>query len=583
MAIFRFLNKTWGNLKYAVAQHPIEILLTTIFAVPLLFIDILYHLQHRAYWIFTPVFLIVVYLFRQTKWYKFSWLVPALSCVILWYFNDNAEIYLTSPKFWGLNCIMIIILFSMPFQRENQSYISDALSTVFNVLFASLTGWLISGIIFAVMESIEMLFGSTINGELQSRIVIFSCYFFIPLFFLAYQQRQSNKLTLERWLDILLSFVAAPALMLFTVILYVYVVKIIMDGELPQGMVANIVLPYVTIGLAIYCLRTISEKPRWNTFFHWYPYLAIIPFVLLWFAIKSRISAYAWTEDRIYLVALASVLSICYIIVMLPKLRQYRNLALIIIVAIFTMTFVLNPKQIAYDSQVTRFEKALERLNVLQNGKIRSDFNVKKDLSKIPESQVKDWQMIRELAGYLFYNLERPLEMDQNWSAETIFSTKYGPQFSELRRIYIYSDGRITLDDEMISNEIVSSIVYKRETNLDININGFKRLVYWEEFINRNENFWDQSSPYKSLPFCLVTDEESCWDLDEMIREAFSKHKLDPMVRHSRDILEPLNADLLNFTDKNGNKLLLGDIRIVFLEGQGYVLSNTSRVMVLMK
>ena len=63
---------------------------------------------------------------------------------------------------------------------------------------------------------------------------------------------------------------------------------------------------------------------RWETFFKYYPYLAIVPIVLLWLAIDRRISAYAWTEQRIYLVALATAITIAYAILIVPKARQYR-------------------------------------------------------------------------------------------------------------------------------------------------------------------------------------------------------------------------------------------------------------------
>ena len=50
-----------------------------------------------------------------------------------------------------------------------------------------------------------------------------------------------------------------------------------------------------------------------------------MPIVLLWLAIDRRISAYAWTEQRIYLVALAygDYDCLCHFN-HVPKIRQYR-------------------------------------------------------------------------------------------------------------------------------------------------------------------------------------------------------------------------------------------------------------------
>ena len=52
------------------------------------------------------------------------------------------------------------------------------------------------------------------------------------------------------------------------------------------------------------------------SFSHTFP---IVPIALLWLAIDRRISAYAWTEQRIYLVALALAITMAYAILIIPK------------------------------------------------------------------------------------------------------------------------------------------------------------------------------------------------------------------------------------------------------------------------
>ena len=91
--------------------------------------------------------------------------------------------------------------------------------------------------------------------------------FTLPLFFLVFQQRQAkSEMTLNRIFEILVNFVLAPALMIFTVLLYAYVVQIIFEGVLPKGMLANITLPYLLGGLGVYALRSICAKARWKLF-----------------------------------------------------------------------------------------------------------------------------------------------------------------------------------------------------------------------------------------------------------------------------------------------------------------------------
>ena len=81
-----------------------------------------------------------------------------------------------------------------------------------------------------------------------------------------------------------------------------------------------------------------------------------MPIVLLWLAIDRRISAYAWTEQRIYLVALASAITFTLCHFNHPLKFQYRLISVVVMIAIFAMTGVVKPKEIAYRSQTERFE-----------------------------------------------------------------------------------------------------------------------------------------------------------------------------------------------------------------------------------
>lgn len=590
MTIFSFFSHAKTRIKQAMRQHPLELLFMTVFAVPFWFIDLEHKMSPFAYWLFAPAFWVMIYLLRSTKWYKFSWLIPVLGCVALWYFNDNDDFYLNNPTFWGFQWIMAIMLCSVPFQRENQPYMYHKFNTAFNAGLAFLTGWLVIGIAYAVLSSIEVLFNLYFSEDTVKRLVLFGNYFFTPLFFLVYEQRKSNTMTLNRWLDILLNFVAAPALMLFTLILYSYVSKIIFTGELPKGMVSNIVFPYAIAGLAIYCLRIISAKPRWEIFFRYYPFLAIVPFVLLWLAIERRISDYSWTEERIYLVALAVALSLCYITLLLPKLRQYRNLAIIVIVAIFSMTFVLNPKEIGYKAQNARFEQLLAKLNLLDpNGKIRADFNPPKELVQLSPEQLKDWKSLNNLANFLVY--EQPhLQREKEWGWEAqhkVMIEKYGNSFNMVKHLSFYEqcaarneeencETKISLDGEVINENFVEVMSYKRELPYNLNINGYQHFMYWSSF-----SASEDTANNGAIEYCLEDDKHTqCFDLNAMIHDVFATANLDIKQKQTRETLEKLQDEFLTIKDsQTGNIMYLGSFSMRFDNEKGYVFEHAYNVM----
>ena len=51
-----------------------------------------------------------IYLSRPYAWYRFSWIVPLIAVFTIWQVNDNADFYAYSPKFWGAQFIVLLIL-----------------------------------------------------------------------------------------------------------------------------------------------------------------------------------------------------------------------------------------------------------------------------------------------------------------------------------------------------------------------------------------------------------------------------------------------------------------------------------------
>ena len=337
MSVSTFFEKTKAQMKNAVSTHPIEIFMITAFAIGIWFVELGSHQgnDHLAYWIFAPILFIFVYLSRPYSWYRFSWIIPLVALAIIGMTNDSSVFYFSSPKFWGSNFIALFVLLGFPFEKNNQGFTYRNFTNLFHLGLATAVWLLVFGLVAAILFTIKTLFNVEFSDSFYEHFYTSFGIFTLPLFFLVFQQRQAkSEMTLNRIFEILVNFVLAPALMIFTVLLYAYVVQIIFEGVLPKGMLANITLPYLLGGLGVYALRSICAKARWETFFKFYPYLAIVPIVLLWLAIDRRISAYAWTEQRIYLVALATAITIAYAILTVPKIRQYRLISAVVILSL---------------------------------------------------------------------------------------------------------------------------------------------------------------------------------------------------------------------------------------------------------
>ena len=584
MSISTFLENTKAQMKSAVSTHPIAIFLISAFAIGIWFMELgTQKGDHLAYWVFEPMLFIFVYLSRPYSWYRFSWIVPLLALAIIGMTNDSAEFYLTSPKFWGANFIALLVLLGFPFEKNNQGFTYRNFTNLFHLGLATAVWLLVFGLVAAILFTITTLFNVEFSYSFYSHFYTSLGIFTQPLFFLVFQQRQAkSEMTLNRIFEILVNFVLAPALMIFTVLLYAYVVQIIFEGVLPKGMLANITLPYLLGGLGVYALRSICAKARWETFFKFYPYLAIVSIVLLWLAIDRRISAYAWTEQRIYLVALATAITIAYAILIVPKARQYRLISGVVMVAIFAMTWIVKPQEIAYQSQTVRFEQLLKKLNLSDgSGKIRDDIDFVERLENMPKSELKDWEELDNVSDYLLYRVEiKSYGEDPFEERKEAFKQKYGKKSEELFTFYIYGD-EIRLNDESIStpeNNFITKVIFEWES---IDVTSYKKWIRVPTYsfyrLEPRAYMKSDESDYKQEEkpeVCFIEDHDRyCTNMDEHIHKVFKEHQLDPMKKISNAELKSLSQDLLKI-DRPSFTIYLNELYMGFRPESGYYYSR---------
>ena len=576
MSISTFLGNTKAQIKSAVSTHPIEIFLISAFAIGIWFMELGTHKgEHLAYWVFEPMLFIFVYLSRPYSWYRFSWIVPLVALAIIGMTNDSAEFYLTSPKFWGANFIALLVLLGFPFEKNNQGFTYRNFTNLFHLGLATAVWLLVFGLVAAILFTITTLFNVEFSDSFYSHFYTSLGIFTLPLFFLVFQQRQAkSEMTLNRIFEILVNFVLAPALMIFTVLLYAYVVQIIFEGVLPKGMLANITLPYLLGGLGVYALRSICAKARWETFFKFYPYLAIVPIVLLWLAIDRRISAYAWTEQRIYLVALATAITIACAILTVPKIRQYRLISAVVMVAIFSMTWVVKPKEIAYQSQTERFEQLLIKLNLSDSsGKIRDDIDFVERLENMPKSELKDWEELDNLTFYLVRHIALDSYVEDPYKErDEIFKQRYGKKSEELLALHIYGD-HISINEQVISDR-KTTIEFLWES---IDVTPYKKWIrvptysfYRLEPRAHMKSDESEDKQEEKQEVCFIEDHDRyCTNMDEHIHKVFKEHQLDPMKRISKTELESLSQDLLKI-DGPSFTIYLSELEVKFRPESGY-------------
>ncbi|TFF36510.1 DUF4153 domain-containing protein [Mucilaginibacter psychrotolerans] len=172
------------------------------------------------------------------------------------------------------------------------------------VLFAGLS---------AAIGAMNFLFNFKFEWDTFSILFAWIVGIFSTLFFLAGVPDNFENLETDdsypKGLKFFTQYVLIPLAMVYVAILLAYEIKILLQWELPKGLVSNLILGYAVFGilslLLVYPIRE-REENKWLKTYARYFYFLLIPLLgLLFAAAGTRIFRYGITEMRYFLIALA--------------------------------------------------------------------------------------------------------------------------------------------------------------------------------------------------------------------------------------------------------------------------------------
>lgn len=180
-----------------------------------------------------------------------------------------------------------------------------------------LAGVLYSAVLFgglcAAMGATKFLFNVDITWKSFITLFAWIAILFQTLFFLSGIPVDLRKLKEEhsypKGLKLFTQYVLIPLAIVYVLILLSYEVKIILEWDLPKGLVSSLILGYAVFGilsfLLIYPLRN-QEENKWIVAYNRMFYYLLIPLLaLLFVSVYTRVQKYGITEERYFLIILA--------------------------------------------------------------------------------------------------------------------------------------------------------------------------------------------------------------------------------------------------------------------------------------
>jgi uncharacterized membrane protein len=190
-------------------------------------------------------------------------------------------------------------------------------------------------------------------------------------------------------LRLILNFILSPAVIIYTIILYTYFIKIVFEWDLPKGGVAWMVMGFITAALIGRVAQSILSQRYYDWFYSRFTLIAIPPLIMYWIGSIYRIRLYSFTESRFYLMVAGVLMTLFVLMLWKERTRRYQLMALIFGAAIILFTYIpgISAKSIGLSCQKQRLAQLISDMKLTdpKTGKLNDEIE---DMRRIKQDSL---------------------------------------------------------------------------------------------------------------------------------------------------------------------------------------------------
>ena len=318
------------------------------------------------------------YFYKKNRWLVrgiYSAITFAVSIIVFVEYlrtNDYYNIY-----YFTLIPISIVLFLLIPIlkKRENkEKYLQSVFSNfVITGIFAAVL-WIGVEII---LTTVNYLFFNS-GDSLFFRLTTYSFWFITEVFgaslFLSLLKKPNDNLENYEFpfiFNLLTKFVIIPLIIIYTGVLYIYMMKVLISMHLPKGLISHLVLWYTAFSVAVMILITpFTQKDKFfENFKKYFPYFSIPLIFASLFAVFQRTYQYGITENRYYV--LISIFWLLFCMILYIRKMNITGIFISLITCLVISVYTpLSAKNVSNFSQSQRLKRMLVKYGALKDGKI---------------------------------------------------------------------------------------------------------------------------------------------------------------------------------------------------------------------
>lgn len=349
-------------------------------------------------------------------------------------------------------------------QTKNKPFVQRNVQMAWSLVRALLVAGILYLLYLAIAVTIKSLFDinyKTWDGWYgQVALVLFGGL--APVLFFAMEDHPET-IEIRRFWAVLLNWVLTPALLIYTVVLYIYAAKILFTWNLPKGGVAIMVTVFFVIFFAAKMLQMLTEPRPFKWFYDHFSLFVLPLLALFWAGLTRRLMDYGLTESRYYLLLGGGLMTVCALIFQFCNRRGYFELAdlAFCVVSLTVLVPSLRGENVAMRSQVHRVRTIAQQLDRLNDdGTLRLS-----DPAPADTTQMEEHRKLYQSLNYIGVNDMLSLEREFGLSSPRA----YLETLSELTRNYASAWSEESAE-EVVAEESEEwvTLLYNDERPLDI-------------------------------------------------------------------------------------------------------------------
>ncbi|MBQ6204998.1 MAG: DUF4153 domain-containing protein [Prevotella sp.] len=326
--------------------------------------------------LFVPLLVLTFWLGKVNRW-----AYVASGFLFLPLMALNLKPFLMTYGFFFTYVLAAILLVVGVKRLDDRSFAAHALHVVTQMFFGLVISGLITAALYAIFGSFFYIFGIDEPKHFYTYLWQFIWFFIAPQVCCTlvshgeYELKEPAKV-----LKIILNFILSPAIIIYTVILYAYFIKIALAWDLPKGGVAWMVMAFVTAALAGKLMQYVLGQRYYDWFYRNFTWIAIPPLIMYWIGSIYRIRLYSFTESRFYLMVAGVLMTLFVLMLLWKSSRRFQLMALIFGAAIIVFTYIpgISAKSIGLSCQKARLQQYISQLKLIdgKTGKFVQKLNM---------------------------------------------------------------------------------------------------------------------------------------------------------------------------------------------------------------